>query len=211
MRPDGLPDDAELDAILARIDHPVPDVSARDVMARARRRGAPTLRRAAAIVGALAVVGGAAYAAPGSPVRGWVRDVARGLGWTDDIPALAAPPQVPGGATAAGIALAPGERMVIRFAAEGATGAVRVAVGGGQDVDIRSMSPTTTFASEPDRLLVDHLTSDTVQVLLPRTSTHLEIQVGDRSVLIQEGTTVSTSAARDAFGAWLIPLGPGDR
>jgi hypothetical protein len=211
MRPDELPDDPELDAFLARIDHPVPNVSARDVAARARRREAPMLRRAAAIVAALAAFGGAAYAAPGSPVRAWVRDVARGLGWTEDIPARAAPPQVPGGATAAGIALSPGDRMVIRFAAEGATGYLRVAVGEGQDVDVRSMSATTTFASEPDRLLVDHLTPDTVQVLLPRASTHLEIQVGDRSVLIQEGTSVGTSAARDAFGAWLIPLRPGDR
>src|SRR5688500_7027672 len=68
-------DEAEVHALLRRVDHPAPAVSAEAVAARAGR--APDRgwgRWAAGILLALTAAG-AAYAAPGSPLRGWARSV----------------------------------------------------------------------------------------------------------------------------------------
>ena len=86
-------EEAELNALFRVLDDPPPAVSAealalRAVMdkAAARTRGSGWMRRAAAV---LLVVGvaGAAYAIPGSPVRGWVQDFTRKLGGGGGLPA----------------------------------------------------------------------------------------------------------------------------
>jgi len=185
-------------------------VSAADVMERALARDARRgrmLRRVAGVVAALGVVGGGAYAAPGSPVAGWVRAAAERLGW---IGAPAAdPPQGQGVAlpSEVGLSLLPGERLVIEFTAAEARGYLGVVRGEGAEVDVRSASAATTFTSEPERLLVGHYTADTMQVRLPRSAGRLEIRVGARVALVQEGDRVTTDAPSDAEGRWLIPLG----
>ena len=80
MRPDELPEDRELDELLSRLDHPVPPVSVETVIRRARDAGVERLRWAAGIALALGLAASAAYAAPGSPVPGWIAQAARALG-----------------------------------------------------------------------------------------------------------------------------------
>ena len=65
-------DEGEILELLRQVDHPLPAVDAEALAARARGIGLVWGRWAAGILLVLGTVG-AAYAVPGSPVRGWVR------------------------------------------------------------------------------------------------------------------------------------------
>lgn len=80
MGPDEPPNDPDIERLLGRLDHPVPDVTPAEIVRRAPRAGSRRLTRAAGVILGLAVARGAAYAAPGSPLPGWMAKAGRRLG-----------------------------------------------------------------------------------------------------------------------------------
>ena len=203
MTPDELPDDPEIDALLAALDEPPPPVSVESLLARGRTpAGAPRrhLRWAAGIALALGVAG-AAYAAPGSPLPGWLGRIGESI----DRGANGRPSAVVPVPASAGVAVDVGGPVVIRFAGRLA-GYARVSLTDDSEVVTRSADGSTRFSSEPDQLLIEHPSFDTLQVSVPRTAPRVEVVVGARTVWLKQGPEVVTSAAAGDFGDWLVPL-----
>lgn len=204
MHPDeGLPD--ELLALLGTLDHPVPAISASAIADKAsarRRRPRPVFRWAAAAALILGV-GGVALAAPGSPFRRWVEELA-------GHPA-APPPQVPtpapGGRESAGVAVAPGESFAIVLRPGAVDGVARVSFGQGPEIIVRAPSGGAGFTTEPDRLTIElRSAGDTVTVEIPRTAPRVELFLEDERLLAAASGRVATTLRPDSIGRYTFAL-----
>ncbi|MGH7511926.1 MAG: hypothetical protein ACREOQ_03275 [Gemmatimonadales bacterium] len=209
------PDDDSMQdviALLQKLDHPVPPVTAKSVMIRAgaaastRRRVPPLARWAAAIVMA-AGAAGVAYALPGSPVPRWVAALASRLEARPE----ARPPEAAGPAArareSAGIAVDPGRDLVIVFSASTPGALARVTLGDGAEVLVRSPVGAVTFTSDAGRLLIRGPGApDTVTIEIPRGARRVEIRAGGARVFLKEGVSIDTRAARLGDGDYEIPL-----
>jgi len=182
-------DEAEVDALLREIDHPVPTVTAAELANAAQRRATPWLRWAAMIALALGVAG-AAYAIPGSPLRRWVNNLSHRAPPAPPPPPTA-PPQFPD-STAAGIALAPGIDFVVRFTNPQPIAQIDVLLTEGAEVEVRALSGTATFSAGSDRLVVEARGRATFEVRIPRTAPRVQLMVGDKRILLKEGSHVVT-------------------
>ena len=183
-------EEEEVYALLRQLDHPPPQVNARAVAARTRTRDIGWARWAASIVLALGVAA-AAYAAPGSPVRAWVQAVADRIGGR---PRAGAPDR-----GAAGIAVVPGQKLVIVFTSLQAEGHAVVALSDGAEVVVRAPSGAATFTTDADRLVVDnHGATANFQVQIPGAAPRVEIWVNGVRVFLKDGASVS--------GPSLLPL-----
>ncbi len=192
-------DDAVM-ALVGRVDHGRPRIDAATVIARAGRPASTGSRWAAA---GLFVVGlaGAAYAIPGSPVRGWLRALVRPTPTTQ-------PPVAPPAAvlpTTGGIAVAPGPAFEVQFLSAQATGEIRVTLTDGPDLVVQARIAGPSFTSNADRLVIDnrHSTAD-FDIAVPRGAPRIEIRIGERRVFAKRGATI-TSAAQDS-APFRIPL-----
>ena len=150
---DGRADEADFVAWLAELDPPPLELSVESVLAKATRT--PELsrwgRRAAAIVLAMGVAGGA-YAMPGSPFPAWIDAWLGAEGEAPQAsPAVASPPEARAGG---GIAVDPGVRLTVVFSdlAPGATATVTVAES--PNVVVQAENGTVSFDSDEDRLLI---------------------------------------------------------
>jgi len=197
-------DETEVFGLLRELDHPTPQIDAETVAARARGRGhgrgVSAMRWAAGIVLVLGLAG-AAYAAPGSPLPTWVETVVE---WASGRPDRAPAPS-PG---VAGIAVAPGPRLVIVFTAPQATGQAQVSLTDGADVVVRVLSGAATFTTDVDRLVIDNQGSATFEIQIPRTAPRVEIRVGGQRVFLKERSRVTTDTVTDMGGPYVLPLVP---
>ncbi len=215
MRPDQLPEDLEIDEVLRRLDHPVPQVLVDSIIRTARRPKSSRLRWAAGVALLLAVAAGAAYAAPGSPVRAWIAEVGRALGFGSE-PGSSEPTE---GAVptpeSAGIALIPGNELTIEFVEAGLAGTLRVDFTDDAEVVVSAPTGATRFVSEPERLLVEHTTPDTVRVSIPRAGARngglVTIRVGTRELLRVIDGSVSAVMPPAGGGGYVLPLGDAPR
>ncbi len=206
-------EEAELNALFRVLDDPPPAVSAealalRAVMdkAAARTRGSGWMRRAAAV---LLVVGvaGAAYAIPGSPVRGWVQDFTRKLSGGGGSSGGGVPDT--GGHTpgVSGVAVVPGQRLVILFQRWQPGSSARVVLDDGPEVRVQAAAGAATFTSNSDLLVIDNGGSPAVfEIRIPRTAPLVEILVGGDRVFLKEGPGITTGATASAAGVYLVPL-----
>jgi len=205
MVTDELPDDREIDELLSSLDEPTPAVDLDALIARARARPAPRgarLRWAAAVVASLGVAG-AVYAAPGSPVPGWLERVGQAFGGGSGGPT--------GGVQlvdSGGVVLEATGPVIIELDGDSLTGYARVSLADGTVVDARARAGAARFSFEPDRLRIEHQGPDTIDIRIPRAGERIEIRVGGRSVLVRDGAGVSTSAPGDSIRGWLIELDP---
>lgn len=209
MRPDEPSDDREIDEMLSRLDHPVPPIPVETVIARARTSQVDRLRWAAGIALALAIAAGGAYAAPGSPVPRWIADAGRALGLATAVSVPSVPAGAPPSVEEAGLALIPGEVLVIEFLEPQLSGHLRVDFTDDAEVVVRAPMGTTRFVSEPERLLIEHPTPDTVSVLLPRDAQRIVIRVGVRVLLQRSGEEISSAEPATVDGGYVFPLGRG--
>lgn len=183
-------EDREVFALLRHLDHPPPQIDAHAVAALARRRRVSPVRWAAVI--ALAVgVAGAAYAIPGSPLPAWVKAAADwmtgGPGGTPVAPPRVLEPEI------SGIAVAPGQALVILFTSAQDEGRVRVSLTDGAEVRVRAPIGAATFTSDVDRLVINNQDpSATFEIEIPRAAPRVEIRVVGTPIYLKEGSRVTT-------------------
>ncbi len=200
----------EADAILVRlalVDHPVPAVSADSVIRQARQRGAGVGRWAAAILLSLGLAG-VAYAAPGSPLPGWVAAVSA---WVTAEPAAEVSPvplpsePVP---ARAGIAVLPGERLTISLEIDDG-GSARVSLTDDAEVTIRAESGGVGLTAGTGQLVVKGRAGPTsLEVWIPRSAPRVEIVWHGERLFLKAGDRIITVAAAGPDGSYRLSLGP---
>ena len=196
--------------LLRRVDHAAPAVDLQTLAARARGEAARRVRWAAGVALALAAAG-AAYAAPGSPVPGWVDRLGEWIAGPAPRggPTVETPATEPG---AAGIAVEPSERFTIVFGTEQTRGIAAVSLIDGSNIVARRLNGSATFTTDIDYLTIEDggSTAD-YEIELPRNAPWVQIRAGGRRLLLKDGPRVITDAPVDARGRYLLPLSPPGR
>jgi len=196
-----------IERVLRSLDHKVPAISAESIAAKARARSRGRSRWLAAIL--TVAVAGAAYAAPGSPLRAWVGAFVEGRSVT---PERAVPAVVPSAAPVpSGIAIDPGAGLVIVFESPrvggGAGGAAIVSLENGTEAVVRAPRGAATFTTGAERLAVgDWDASARFEIVVPRSAPRVEIRLGARTVFVKAGRSVSTAGIETGPGRYTIPL-----
>lgn len=204
---EGKREQSRVHEMLRSLDSPAPAVSADAIMSRAEaeERGSvadeearsrprvPWLRQAAVLAVVIGLAG-AAYAIPGSPVRGWIHDITGKLAGRPETPA---PAPRPGHTGVSGVAVPPGDRLTILFE-PGAKGAeLRIDLTDGPDAHVHGPAGAAAYTSSAGYLLVRGLDSTAVfQVLIPRSAPWVEIRAQDERVFLKEGPRVTTNGSR---------------
>lgn len=197
-------DEGEILALLRQLDHPLPDVDVEALAARARGIGLVWGRWAAGILLVLGAAG-AAYAVPGSPVRGWVRSAAAWI--AREYRGPPAPKQADAPSRGAGIAALPGRNYVIAFQSLESGGQARVSLTDGAEVIVRAPSGAARFTSAVDRLLIDNQGSGaTFEIEIPRTALRVEIRVAGKRIFLKQGERVTPGVPPGAEGKYLLRL-----
>lgn len=204
-------EEAQIFDLLGAADHLAPPVSVQTIRANAGGGAHRWGRWAAGVL--LGLVGvGAAYAAPGSPIPALLDRVVEWVGRAPRPPADATPepsafPVPPEAGAAAGIALAPGNRLVILFSRDQADGMATVSLSDSGDVVVRAQRGTARFTSDVNRLSIDDAgDSARFDILVPRGSPWVEIRVQGRRVFLSQDSRVSTAARPDSGGRYFLPL-----
>jgi anti-sigma factor RsiW len=200
-------EETELFALLGAVDDPVPAVDVAAIQRRAGTVGTRRLSWAAGIIVALGIAG-VAYAAPGSPLQRWMTAL---TGWLRQGPAATqasstAPP--PASSAVAGVAVVPGQRLVIAFTSMQAEGTVRVRLIDSAQVVVRAPSGAGTFTSDADRLVIDNRDGrGTFEVDIPRTAPRVEIVIGGMRRFLKDDDRVAADGPAETAGVYVIPLG----
>ena len=184
--------------LLRYLDHEPPKVTVEDIAARAE----PSVRfRWAAGLLLAAAVAGTALAAPGSPVHEWLfgsPDASEGL--------EAEQPAVLPDSAMAGIAIIPGQSLVIEFTTLQTVGTVRVTLTSGDHVQVSAPSSAASFSSDPERLVIENKGTSDFEIALPRSAPYIAIRVAGVTVLRKEGDRVILNTGTAEPGSWKVPL-----
>ena len=164
------------------------------------RKRRPVLGRRMAALALALVLGGAAYAIPGSPLPRWVRGVVQRIR-----PERAQVAPRPEPADAAGIAVIPGSDLVIEFRSRQAEGLARVTLTDQAELVIRAPGGAATFTADVDRLVVNNRGRASFEIQVPRAAPRVEIRVEGVPVFLKEGARV-TLASPAGEGVYQIPL-----
>jgi hypothetical protein len=190
--------------LLREVDHPLPDIDPRVILAAAASPRTRWERWAAGLL-LVAAAGGAAYAAPGSPLPGVV----------DRLVTMFAPTRYqPGAGTAAsdtapsgaGIAVTPGDRLTIRFVAERGVAFATLSLTDGNEVLVRAVEGAATFSSDVERLSVRSAGPARFEILIPRSAPSVEVLAGDTPVFRKRAADVITEARLGADGRYSLVL-----
>jgi hypothetical protein len=201
---EGERDQKEVFALLRLVDGPPPAVTAELIADRARGSRVGWGRWAAGILLAAAIAGGA-YAMPGSPLAGWVHAVSQRVQGSEPPPAPVEPPMP----LMAGLAVPPGEGLVILFEQVQPQSKVHVSVGDWAEVRVRGPSGRATFGSEADTLRIGNRDSTaTFEIEIPRDARKVEIRVAGTRIFAKEGPRIVAPGAGEAAKAYLLPLAP---
>ncbi len=188
--------------LLREVDHPLPDVDPRAILAAGRRPRRGWERWAAGLL-LVAAAGGAAYAAPGSPLPAALDRLAAILAPTPSRPAIAATDSAPPGA---GIAVVPGDRLTIRFVVEGDSTFAAASLTDGDEAIVRALAGAATFSSEVDRLSVRSAGPARFEILIPRSAPWVDILAGNTPVFRKRAGEVLAEAEPGADGRYDLRL-----
>jgi len=201
---------AEVFALLRRLDHPPRRIGVEAVAARARagEAGIQWRRWAAGIV-LVAGLTGVAYAMPGSPFPAWARALSE---WIRGGPEMRVPDPAPmpaaSDASVAGIAVPPGRSLVIVFTTPASESEARISLTDGDEVMVRAPQGAATFRSDLDRLVIDnHGPAGAFEIEIPRSAPRVEIRVSDDRIFLKEADHI-TPAMPDTGGVRVTRLIP---
>jgi hypothetical protein len=198
-------EEAEVFALLRAVDDPVPSADVAVIERRAGTLGTRRLSWAAGIVVALGIAG-VAYAAPGSPLQRWMATL---TGWLRPDPQrtqTSSSGPLPSSALA-GVAVAPGQRLVIVFTSTQTVGDVRVRLTDSAHVAVQAPSGSAMFTSDSDRLVIDNRAGlGTFEIEIPRSAPRVEIVVGGTRRFLKEGGRVAADGPADTAAVYVIPL-----
>lgn len=201
-------EEEEVYALLGLLDHPPTPVEAGTVIARARTHRLARMRWAAAILLGLGAAG-AAYAAPGSPVPGWVQTLVTWAAGGPETPDARSTGRQEPEPDIAGIAVAPGENLIIIFRSAEGGGEARVSLSDGEEVVVRVLRGAATFTSDVDRLEIEARgASPYFEIQIPRSAPRVEIRTGDERIFLKEGARVTTAMRSDSREIYRLPLAP---
>lgn len=200
-------EESDILALLGRVDHRVPSVSAEWLARKAKRPGQRwwSMRWAAGIL-LLVGLAGAAYAATNSHLRGWLRSAA---GWLFPAEVVQREPRRTHASAeqTGGIAAAPGREFVISFTRRDSEAKARVTLTDKTQVIVRASQGTASFTSSAAGLQVDNFAvGANFEIEVPRSARRLEIRVAGTRIFLKEGAQVSTTPQADADGGFSIPF-----
>jgi len=190
---------------LEALDHALPPIQAADIVRSARSRSLPAWGRWAAGIFLGAAVAGAAYAAPGSPLPKLLNRLIESI---DTRAGPARPANPPDRAEAqAGIAVAPGNRLIVSFRAAAVGDTAVVSLSDGGEVVIQARGARTSFTSEPERVMVGHEGGPgRFRIQIPRSAPLVEIEASGRRLLLKQGSRVTAEVSPDSGGHYFLPL-----
>jgi hypothetical protein len=195
----------EISALLQRLDHPGPVVSAETVALRAQTRSPGWGKRVAAVALLLGLAG-AVYALPNSPLRAWLKTVVTTVSDSEREPSR---PGIPGQTTDAvsGIAAVPGSKLVISFTSPQQRGRARVRLVDTTEVIVHEAGGTGRFSLLADTLVVDNAGStSSFEITIPRSAPLVTITVAQQRVFLKRGAVIETRAAPSTDGSYEISL-----
>ena len=199
-------EEVEVGGLLGRLDGPAPQVGVEPILRRAgAARRARMPRWAAGVVLVLGLTG-VAYALPGSPLPRLARAIADwASGRGPESPAKEN--RADSESSAAGIAVAPGQKLQIHFRSANAGGQVAVSLTSGTEVEIRAPRGPATYTSGEDQVIVnDRGLTTTYEIGIPLTAPMVEIWAGDRMLFLKEGTRVTTPGSQQGSARYVLPL-----
>jgi len=197
---------AEIRGLLTQADHDPPKVDALQVAARARVHRGGWQKWAAGI---LLVIGSAGilYAAPGSPLRGWLAAAARWIGHEEVRAPSDESASVPAPASVAGIAVLPGESLVILFEESQPEGQARITLTSGPEVIVRAPAGSATFTSQASRLVIgNHGAASTYDIEIPFKAPRVEVLVEGGRIFLKEGQDITITDSSASTGPYVLPL-----
>jgi hypothetical protein len=197
---------AEIRGLLRQVDHEPPKVDARRLAAQARVRGAGWQKWAAGI---LLVIGSAGilYAAPGSPLRGWLAAAARWIGHVEVKAPSEESASAPTLGSVAGIAVIPGESLVILFEESQPEARARITLSPGTEVTVRAPAGSTTFTSQASRLVIGNGgAASTYEIEIPLRAPRVEVLVKGERIFLKEGQDITLADSGAGTGPYLLPL-----
>ena len=197
---------AEIRSLLTQADHEPPKVDALQVAARARVRQHGWQKWAAGI---LFVIGSAGilYAAPGSPLRGWLNAAARWIGHEEVKAPSGDSASVPAPASVAGIAVVQGESLVILFEESQPEGRARITLSSGTEVVVRAPAGSATFTSQASRLVIgNHGAASTYDIEIPLNAPRVELLVDGRRIFLKQGRDITITDSSGGTGPYVLPL-----
>jgi len=197
---------AEIRSLLTQADHEPPKIDARRLAARARARGGGWQKWAAGI---LLVIGSAGilYAAPGSPLRGWLAAAARWIGHEEVKAPSEESPSSPSPRSVAGIAVIPGESLVILFEESQPEGRARITLSPGTEVVVRAPAGSATFTSQASRLVIGNEgAASTYDIEIPLQAPRVEVLVKGERIFLKRGQDIILADSSAGTGPYLLPL-----
>lgn len=204
-------EEREIFGLLERLDHPTPSVDIAVFMRAARPAPAPDWKRKAAVIALMLGGAGVAYAAPGSPLPGWIRTIVESF----TAQRVTGPPAAPAAAidsttpTLSGLAVPAGTRLTVVFAAEQGSGTVTVRLTDGPDVVVRAVHGTAAFSTDVDRLTIANEGSAAdYEIEVPRVAPSVELRVADRRMFLKRASHVESSVAPAGDGTYTFTLRP---
>ncbi len=199
---DARREEEELFGLLKQLDHPIPSLASGKVLKPKRQTGPRRLRWAAGIIGVLGI-STAAYAAPGSPVPGWIQ---RLTGRWPSEPTAVPSPISPAGPS--GIRVSPGAELVVVFSPAARTGSVRITIEPIDDVVVEARAGNPTFTTDLTRLLVEPGgAAGEFLVRIPNSAPRVEVRHGDQLLFAKVGPSVTADVPMDDQGVYTLPLG----
>ena len=186
-------DEELLRRVLPALDQPRNAISAGQLISRARAERRLHRLRWAAVIAFLVIGAGALYAVPGSPLRRWI----------DQLAGRRAAVEAP-----AGVALPPGARFHITFAATPASaGRVTIRLTDDSIIDARSLNAPARFVAEIDGLRIEPLGPGTEFAIgIPRAAPWVDVVAGGRRILLKDAARIVTDAAPDSLGRYVLTL-----
>jgi hypothetical protein len=195
---------AEVNALLGQLDHPLPVVDAETLAAGSAWRGG--WGRWAAGILLVAGAASAVYALPDSPLRQWVQSRVNAAVEQPGATSQTAPAEAP---DEAGIAIVPSASYRILFSVPQDHGTATVVLTDSAEVMVRTRDGAVTFTSNEHELVISNRGSvANYQIQLPRAALRIELWVGARRVLLKQGVEINVGGMRAASGPYVIPLRP---